>query len=439
MSILSSNLLFIGMGAVGRTLLEMWHLEKLPLKKTTIICIEPRALPQWIFDLYPSLKQIKKAITPKNLTALITPLLAKKPFIIDVSVDVDCLEIMKLAKEHGCNYINTSVEGWSDHTPQKLKVSKKDLIERSLMDREKDAEKIAGNAKATMLTNQGANPGLISQLALKGLHDYTLVHGDAKAKKLLQAKKWPELAKHLHLQEIHVSEIDTQKALIARKKRHFFNSWSCLGLIAEGLDPVQISNGTNRSADSGGVVDGGMRIYPVRGMDWTCQSVVFDIDEKPKDIVGFLIPHAEAYTLSQFLSTKDYMPSVYYVYQPPGYAIDSLNDMRENGYKPVALKNCHVMELDEVNDEGYDSLGALLLFGERVWWCGTALSVSMAKDLGFKHSGPTTVQVAGSMSAAIKWICKHKSEGFIEPENLDWEHMIAHSRRYLGKLISKEM
>jgi homospermidine synthase len=437
------EILMIGCGGVGRTLLELWALEKIKIDK--LVVIEPQEIPQWCFEMFVHLHHIKKALSKTNLKKVLTPLLKDKPegrdakpFVVDVSVDVDAIKVMELCKMSKCHYINTSVEGWEESHPEILKTTKQALIKRSLQSREEQAEKIVGNVKTTILTNMGMNPGGISCLALRGLNDYTHTYGDAKAKQLLKAKEWAKLAHHLQLQEIQVSELDTQKLNKPRPNDAFFNTWSPTGFQAEALDPIQIGNGSNRKDDKGGVVKGNMRIYPVRGMDYTCSSVVVGLDGKPIEINGLMIPHAEADTLSSFLTDGDYRPSVFYVYECSDVGKESLDYLRKRKYIPVPLEKCYVVQSEDITS-GYDSVGALLIFPDCAWWCGSILDISETRKLGFKHAGPTTVQVATFINTAIHWINKNRKEGFVEPENLDWQYVIGKSKKYLGKIFSKEL
>ena len=173
-------------------------------------------------------------------------------------------------------------------------------------------------------------------------------------------------------------------------------------------------------------------------MDYTCSSVVVGLNGEPIEINGYMIPHAEADTLSRFLEVNDYRPAVFYVYECSNVAKESLDYLRERDYKPVPLEKCYVVGNDDITS-GYDSLGALLIFKDRVWWCGTILDISETRKLGFKHSAPTTVQVATTMTTAIHWINKNRKEGMTLPEELDWKYVIGGSSKYLGKIISKEI
>lgn len=426
----------IGCGGVGRALLELWKLEHFPVGKLTVI--EPRQLPSWTFQMYPQLSHIRQGLNKSNLDSLLVPLLILRPFIVDVSVEVDALKVMSIAAEYKCHYINTSVESWEDKESGTLNTHPNALIRRSLAYRQRQAKRIS--SRSSLLSNMGANPGLISALAMKGLHDYTLTHGDETSRRLLESGKYSRLSHRLGLRQLHISEIDTQVSLKTRSRGHFYNTWSCVGFQAEALDPVQIGEGS----DLGSLVRNeytyhNMRILPVRGVDMKHKSLVVDSNGETLPIRGYMIPHAEADSLSRFLTYRDYRPTVFYVYQCGVDADKSLQLLKRRQYKSISSDHCHVLENPEIASGGYDSLGALLIFENAIWWTGTVLSIEQVRELGFRYSGPTTVQVATSIHSAIKHLLERPRRGVIEPENLDWKYIIEHSRKYLGNLVSKRL
>ena len=327
------------------------------------------------------------------------------------------------------------------------------MIHRSLYKRQVDVNNLLkDDSGSTILTNNGMNPGIVSSCVKQGLEDYCNTFGTKADKNLLRAKKFNLLAKNLNLEEIHISELDTQTFNIKRKDYEFFSTWSAVGFWAEALDPVQMGWGSNRPQDEGikPPGEGNVRIFPTRGMDCKCNSFVFGIDYNnndpkknivPMEINGMLIPHAEADTISSFLSTEDYRPSVFYVYEPSQIALQSIEDLRDHKYHPPPNSKCHVMTMEECV-KGFDAVGALLIFKDkRMHWCGSILDVNMAKDLGFLHSGPTVVQVASSVFAGMKYILnkKHSNDGYQEPEDLDYKFILKTAKPYLGKFISKSL
>ena len=87
------NVLLIGIGSVAKTLLELWNIEN--YKITNIIAIDPIAPEAWVFKMYPQLKFIECALTNKNMSRILTPILTgetpffvekEKPYVFDLSV-----------------------------------------------------------------------------------------------------------------------------------------------------------------------------------------------------------------------------------------------------------------------------------------------------------------------------------------------------------------
>ena len=312
------NVLLIGIGSVAKTLLELWNIEN--YKITNIIAIDPIAPEAWVFKMYPQLKFIECALTNKNMSRILTPILTgetpffvekEKPYVFDLSVEVDCCPIMRLCKKYGNHYINTSIEDWGDHTPWILDTSKSGLIDRSLYKRQMEVQKILkNNKKSTLITNSGMNPGLVSSCVKKGLFDYAISHGSDEEKMLARKGIFNELACSLGLEEIHISEIDTQifkKEFYEQTEKKFFSTWSAIGYVAESLDPIQIGLGSNRDKNIGVKPtdgDGNVRIFPIRGMSVKCKSVTLGLNGEKIQVDGRLIPHAESDTLNAYLTFK---------------------------------------------------------------------------------------------------------------------------------------
>lgn len=417
------KLLLIGCGCVGKCFLELLSLEK--IKVEVLIIIEPKNIPNWIYKLYPNLIYIKKAITNRNMYNTLKPILKfYKPFVVDVSVNTDSLKIIYYcSKIFKCNYINTSIENYEIKNPEVLDSTQKGLYKRSLMSQAIKLKKLYGKSKTTALVLAGENPGMCSYMALKGLCDYTKKYGNDHQLRLLNTKNYNLLAQSLALNTIHISEIDTQTPKKERPENHFWNTWSVVGMYSEARDPVQISD----------------KIFPIRGVDVIVPSICIGYKGNQIEFEGRAIPHAEAYTLSNFLSTKEYMPDVFYVYKPSDMCNDSLDMFCRNGYKNIPEELCYVLEQKDIRS-GWDSVGCYLQFNNgKKWWCGSVLSLNDVKKLGFKHSGSTPVQVAINLLSSIKYILKHKQIGLITPENIDYEMHLKMSKKYLGKVYSVEL
>ena len=432
------DILQIGFGGVGKALNELFHLEKINIRSLTII--EPLNLPSWaIFT-----KHIKVALTAENINQL-DKIITKQTYVIDVSVDVDCMPVMEICKRKGAKYINTSLESWDDDNDDgKLKINK-DTV---LFHRMKKAEKLLQGATSTILTDSGANPGLVSSFVKQALKDVAEKYKDEESIKYINKQEFNLAAERMGVELIHISEIDTQEYKYKMKPDTFYNTWSCEGFQAEALDPVSIGFGScenNKSKQWIKPTDAKnpiIRVMKKRGCDVIQKSYCLDHKGKFQKIEGYCIPHGESFTICRMLQHNDYRPSVYYVYccSPP--AMESINRMKENNYEP--LPNDLVLSLNDIkNTAGFDSVGTLLFFSGKgtipklAHWYGSSLSVKEVKQLGFKHSNPTVVQVAESLLSALKWIQKHQDEGLITPEDLNYKYMIENSKKYLGKIYSK--
>jgi homospermidine synthase len=432
-----ADILMIACGAVGQTLLELFELEKFPIKR--LIIIEPNELPSWV-KCY---KHIKVALTKENIPNIV--------IVIDVSVDVDCLPIMELCKKYRANYINTSLEDWSDETDLSTIdiTNTKQMHDRVLFYRMNKAKRLLQGAKSTILVDNGMNPGLVSTFAKVALQDVAKKYNDAESLKLIKENHYNQAAHRMGLEVIHISELDTQEAKIKMRKDTFYNTWSCYGFQSEALDPVSIGYGSCENNKSRQWIKPTNSKNPVirymnkRGCDVMKKSYCADHNANIHRIEGFVIPHGEALTICKFLQYKNYRPSVYYVYCCSNPAIESIFKLKENNYEPFN-KNKVLMMPDLKTDNSYDSVGTLLFFSGQgtipkiAHWFGSSLSIKEAKELGFIHGCCTTIQVATSILSAIQIIQKKDVEKtFITPEDLNSELVMKNCKKYLGKIVSK--
>jgi homospermidine synthase len=81
-------------------------------------------------------------------------------------------------------------------------------------------------------------------------------------------------------------------------------------------------------------------------------------------------------------------------------------------------------------DDGIDELGVLLLSDRHPGlWLGSQLSIHRARAIA-PYNNATSLQVVGSMMAAIEWIELNPRAGIVESEALDHDFVLAHARRY---------
>jgi homospermidine synthase len=473
------KLVLIGCGAVGCAVLELLPLSALVPAAVwaRILIIEPRELTREMEALRPRLREVEHwriALTRGNLESTLDRALGRGDTVVDASVNVDALALMAFCSARGCIYVNTSMENWEVPHPEKLDPRPTALYERSLYARVLEAKRRFPPGGPSMLADHGMNPGLISHFAQRGLEDAAKKLGDSTALALLRGgspQGAAKAAERLGLRVLHIAEKDTQQPKRARPPKHFYNTWSAVGLIAEALDPVQLGLGTHEDASAVVAPNAGLpggryvapplgpknvRFLPIRGMDLRLASFCPGRQGRGSRITGYAIPHGESNTISALLTRGPgseteharaammYRPSVYYVYQVAACARASLERLRKGGHSPAAMPAKHVLRLPEIR-KGYDAVGALLLFDEtpanprrgvREWWCGTILSTDDVKRYGFLHSGPTVVQVAIAIVSALRWLLANPARGFLTPEDLPFAAVLRDAIPFLGRIFS---
>ena len=92
------KLLLLGMGSVMRAFLELLKLENHHLLYLPAICICPEDIPDYVLKFKPDLQHIKVAITESNVEKLIQPLLNPTVLVIDLTVNVETIDIRHIIK-----------------------------------------------------------------------------------------------------------------------------------------------------------------------------------------------------------------------------------------------------------------------------------------------------------------------------------------------------
>lgn len=465
----TSKLVLLGCGGVGAAVLELWPKCKLlpnSLLKNLVI-IEPRDLKRHsvLQRLYKNKYQhIQVALTLDNMDKILSPILNKGDIVFDCTVNVDALSLMEICNKRGCMYANCSMENWAPENPWKIDSTGEGLFRRSLCSRIWEGKRKFKNGPS-MLADEGMNPGIVSMFALKGIEDMARAYKNDRALKYMKNKKFAHAAQEMGIRTIHITEHDTQRLKKHKKKNHFYNSWSAIGLVAESLDPIQCGKGTHEKRHIKGALDiRNMRIIPKRGIDELAWSYSPARKNDGGKFTGYMISHGEANTLSHCLtkykdemeppkrldkkydnySTKgdskhQYRPSVYFVYQPSPFARESIKEMREKKYHPHPDEKCHVVSADEIKG-GFDAVGAAIWSDKyNSWWSGCVLDKKDTTKMGMKFSGPTTIQVAIALMSAMKWMIKNPNKGFITPEDLPYNEILKDCYKYLGRIYSDEI
>jgi homospermidine synthase len=252
-----------------------------------------------------------------------------------------------------------------------------------------------------------------------------------------RAQEFNRLARALGVKVIHCSERDTQVSDQPKQPDEFVNTWSVEGFREEGTTTAEMGWGTHEKELPKLAYehpDGPKnQICLARmGINTYVSSWVPDYN-----IVGMVVRHGEAFTISEKLSVVEngvtvYRPTVHYAYCPCDAAIASLHELR--GYDFKLQPKIRIMT-DEITT-GNDILGALIMgHPYNAWWCGTDLSIEESRRL-VPHQNATTMQVAISVVAASMWMIENPQSGVRLPDDLPHEYVLGISKPYLGKFIS---
>lgn len=438
------KVLVIGCGAVSQCLqpLLLKHLQ-MDFKNITIIDIQDKRdrIP---LTLEAGVAFHKEQITPENMGAILGKYVGQGDLIIDLAWNIEASAILQWCHDHDVMYVNTSVEQWDpyangDHTTIQHKTLYVRHMELATL------KKSWSKKGATAVVEHGANPGLVShwtKVGLIAIAEAMLKKNDTNDKSdliktALTQKDFPKLAQVLGVKTIHISERDTQITDKPKEVDEFVNTWSVAGFHEEGTSPAEMGWGTHErrlppGAQVHGYGPGNQICLAQMGMNTWVRSWI-----PSGEIIGMVIRHGEAFTMSNYLTVWEegkpvYRPTVHYAYLPCDAAIASLVEMKMKGY---AIPTRERIMSDEITS-GVDELGVLLMGHDLTgWWVGSRLSIEETRRL-VPHQNATTLQVAASVLGAICWMIKNPSEGVRVPDELPHEEVLAVANPYLGESIS---
>jgi len=442
----NGRVLMLGFGSVAQCTLPLLlrHLEVKPDRVTVldfVDCRKPLAA-----YLAQGVKSVRERITPDNYEEELSKHVGPGDLIVDLAWNIDCATMLDFCRRHDVLYVNTSVEVWNPYA----EIDVRSPPERTLYARHMALRKIfsgwESNPGATAILDHGANPGLGSHFTKMALIDIARRIIAEKPddprrgvlEEALAASRFNRLAQAAGVKVIHISERDTQISNKRRRGNEFVNTWSVEGFYEEGIAPAEMGWGTHERKlphDAWQHTTGPRNQICLErfGMNAFVRSRV-----PSSEIVGMIIRHGEAFSISEFLTVKGargkavYRPTVHYAYLPCEYAVASLDELREQNF--VMHDKWRIMR-DEIVC-GYDELGVLLMGHDfQSWWCGTILDIDEARRL-VPGQNATTMQVAASVTSAVSWMIKNPRRGVLLPDQLPHEEILGMARPYLGKVLS---
>ena len=429
-------IVMIGFGSIGRGTLPLIE-RHIGFDKSQFTVIAPDDADRALLDERGiAFKQI--ALTIENYVDVLTPMLTaggKQGFVVNLSVDVSSVAMIRLCKEIGALYIDTVVEPWPGfYTDTRLTPSQRSnyALRETLMDLRRSAP-----GGVTAVSTCGANPGMVSWFVKQALLDIAKATGASATVPTDQAS-WAGLAQTLGVKGIHIAERDTQRAKTPKPPGVFVNTWSVEGFVSEGLQPAELGWGTHekRMPLEGQHHDFGPNcaIYLLRPgagtrvRSWTPTA-------GPQH--GFLVTHNEAISIADYLTVREngeavYRPTCHYAYHPADDAVLSLDEMAGAQWERQPTWSI-LGEADIV--DGIDELGVLLYgHGKNAYWYGSQLSIEQTRELA-PYQNATGLQVTSAVLAGMVWALENPNAGIVEADEMDFQRCLEVQTPYLGPVI----
>ena len=423
------RILFVGFGSVGQGVLPLIlrHIGIAP-ERITIVTAEDKGNEE---AAKYGVKFIKERLTRETFRRVLNPLLGRGDFLINVSVEVSSVALIKLCWEKGAMYIDTCIEPWpGGYTDPTVPVARRTnyaLREEALALRQ-------GNERGpTAVLTHGANPGLVSHFVKQALLN---IAQDTKleAGKPATRAEWGELARRLGVKVIHVAERDTQVSNKPKLPGEFVNTWSIDGFVSEGSQPSEMGWGTHE------------RNFPRDGKrhDFGCLAAIYLMQPGAATRVrtwtpraghfhGFCITHGESISIADYYTVRDgaqvvYRPTVHYAYHPSDSAVMSVHELAGRNY--VQQERQRIL-MDDIT-AGIDELGVLLAGHRRnAYWYGSQLSIGEARKLA-PYNNATSLQVTVAVLSGVVWAMENPNQGLVEPDEMDFRRTLEVCMPYLG-------
>jgi homospermidine synthase len=430
----SGRLVMVGFGSIGQGVLPLIlrHVGITPDRITIVTADEAGQQEATEFGV----KFVNSPLTRENFEKILRPLLKRGDFLLNLSVDVSSVALIKLAHELGALYLDTCIEPWpGGYTDPNLPPARRTnyaLREGALEVR----DSLKGGPTAVI--THGANPGLVSHFVKQALlniaGDTNVQAGNPKSR-----EEWAALAAKLSVKVIHIAERDTQIANVPKRPGEFVNTWSVDGFVSEGAQPAELGWGSHEKTlpSLGRLHDFGRKnaaylLQPGAGTrvrTWTPKAGTFH---------GFLITHGESISISDYLSHREggkvtYRPTVHYAYHPSDDAVLSVHEFAGRNWQLQDRKRILKSEIIE----GIDELGVLLAgHSKNAYWYGSQLEIHEARKLA-PYNTATSLQVCVAVLSGMVWAIENPNLGIVEPDEMDFRRNLEICMPYLGPVVGE--
>ncbi len=440
------RILVIGLGSVARCTLPLLFDEigAAPSQYTVIDFGDVGDAARWVRERGAAFEAEK--VTQDDYGELLGRYVGPGDVIVDLAWNIGTADVLEWCRAHGVRYLNASLEVWDPYAGIGVEPPTARTLYARHMELRDMIARWGDNRGPTAVLDHGANPGLVSHFTKAGLADiadqWLADAPPGPERDAVEGARtgdaWNDLSRALGVRVIHISERDTQISVVPKREDEFVNTWSVEGFFEEGIAPAEMGWGTHeRSLPRKAHVHTLGPRHQICLAHPGCRTWVRSW-VPCGEIVGMVIRHGEAFSISEALTVTEggiavYRPTVHYAYCPADAAIASLHElhMRRDDLQPRQ----RIMNDDIV--AGRDELGCLLM-GHRFtsWWIGSLLDIHEARRL-VPHQNATTLQVAAAIMAALKWVLRHPAGGIFLPDDLPHAEILQYARPYLGPFVSR--
>ena len=429
------RLLMLGFGSIGQGVLPliMRHVGGLSPDRITIVTADDAGREE--AEQF-GIRFVNHPLTKENYRHVLEPLVGRGDFLLNLSVDVSSLALMKLCQEKGALYLDTCIEPWpGGYNDPNIPAGRRTnyALREEMLELAK-----AHPGGPTAVVTHGANPGLVSHFVKQALLDIA-ADTDIDVGEPKNREEWAALAQSLGVKVIHIAERDTQVSSHPKEPDEFVNTWSVDGFISEGSQPAELGWGTHERhfPRDGRQHDFGQR-SAIYLMQPGCATRVRTWTPEAGHFHGFLITHGESISISDYLTVKEndrvvYRPTVHYAYHPADNAVLSVHEFCGRNYREQERKRIMMSDITD----GIDELGVLLAgHGKNAYWYGSQLSTHEARKLA-PYNSATSLQVCVAALAGMVWAIENPSMGIVEPDEIDFRRNLEICMPYLGPVVGK--
>lgn len=429
---IQNKLVMLGFGSVGEAMLPLLF-RHLTIQPEQVKIISRSTDESGIAAAF-GVEFIAQPLTEDNHEAVLQSCLNEGDFLLNLSVNVSSLALIRFCRRRGVLYLDTCIEPWTGrYTDTSAPLSQRTnyVLREEVLTVRRDKR-----TGPTAIVTQGANPGLVSTFVKQALSNIA-ADNDLHVEKPACNEDWGELARHLGIKVIHVAERDTQIGDQRKRRNEFVNTWSVDGFVSEAFQPSELGWGSHERhwpPDAARHEFGcGAAIYlnrpgaATRVRSWTPLEGSYQ---------GFLITHGESISIADHLTLREngnvvYRPTVHYAYHPCDDAVLSLHELAGKNWR--LQRNQRILR-DEIM-QGMDELGVLLMGNRKgAYWYGSRLTIDEARRLA-PFNTATSLQVAAGILGGLVWAIRNPHAGVVEPDDLDHETVLEIAQPYLGELV----